>query len=195
MRKIKIKAEKNKSIEKKLDYSVLLGAFAYIVDSIKLIFNVSSKELLDYVNKGIKPNYKSDVINDTYYPNITSYLNRLLKIIQSMKKEDVRHILKNKKLNKVVLNTITTRSTLYKKEFLKQDKVDFVIASIITFLASYETIADCIYANREILLKNLTSNEIKNIRTFITQSKECFSAILYDMCNTKSYYLSKGELK
>lgn len=189
MRKIKLKINPQKEIIKHQEYFKLLWCLAFGTRLITEIFDISFEEIFDYFKdkkKGIK--YRSEVVRDEWYPKVYSKITKFLKLANDIKFNKITNkLISDDKFDKFLSERVAKRVKAINSGFMWMN--DKTLIKIGMFYSIHGLMGEAVY-NKEIKM-HLTTKEIKEIKTYLTQSKKVYDAIIYDMFSYTAYSIKK----
>lgn len=196
MRKIKNKDTKLKDkqiikiFNENAPYYLIVRAMLELPLAIRMVFNISRQEQLDYAKKGVKITYKSELLKDEWYKGITACMNRWLKFSERVKviKADLdlamTKYVEDRYVQAMVLQCAAIQSKFIKEKMNKID--DNPMAQAVTLVANLYTID--MLLNEKSLSDKIKSNDLKYMRWLCSTYRNTLGAILYDIDSYKGYY-------
>lgn len=194
MRKLKTN---KKSVDTLLKESLNLYKYNQILLRLmgcyKYIFNLSNKNILNYLYGNADLKIECDYINNHWFPGIEAIIKRYVKYANKINLKVPLKIVENKKLKAVVDIEITkVRMELIANWTLdiKPSETDIYILNM---LACHILINRYIYHN--LMNKYLTVNEIKEIKLLLGLGKKLLADILIAMSEPKVIKKNRRKIK
>lgn len=152
------------------------------------VFNISKQSMLDYIHKGVKIEYKSDLLKEEWYKGLTTCINRWLKLSKRVKvPTKVLDISMNKYIGEIYVEAMTLQVASIQKRYIKEhvhrinDNPMVEACALVALLYMIDMLL-----NHD-KLELIQPKDLKYMRWLCSTYRNTLGAILYDIDSYKGY--------